>query len=154
MQLSGPRVLLREPKGSWETNGAALDEGPQILQHNGRTFLIFSASGSWTADYCLGIIGIDGGKDPLVRSNWWQDVDRSIFWRNDEQSVYGVGHASFTTSPDGTEDWIIYHAMEKPDGGWDSRTARAERFTWNGDGSPNFPRPSGFWNDLQTPSGQ
>ncbi|CAG7725701.1 unnamed protein product, partial [Allacma fusca] len=38
--------------------------------------------------------------------------------RNDAQSVYGTGHASFTSSPDGTQTWIIYHAMEKIDGGW------------------------------------
>ena len=97
--ISGPRVLLREPTRPWETVGAAILEGPQVLEHNGRWFLIFSASGSWTADYCLGMIGIDGGKNPLVRSNWWQDVDKCTLYRNDEQSVYGTGHASFTTSP-------------------------------------------------------
>ena len=42
---------------------------------------------------------------------------RPVFWRNDEQSVYGTGHASFTTSPDRNEPWIVYHAMERPDGG-------------------------------------
>ncbi|CAG7718764.1 unnamed protein product [Allacma fusca] len=154
MTLSGPRVLLREPTGRWETIGAPLDEGPQVLEHNGRTFLIFSASGSWTADYCLGMIGIDGLRDPLVRSNWWQDVDRAVFWRNDEQSVFGTGHASFTVSPDGSEPWIVYHAMERPDAGWEGRTARVERFVWNPDGSPGFPRPAGLWNDLETPRGQ
>ncbi|CAG7728156.1 unnamed protein product, partial [Allacma fusca] len=82
------------------------------------------------------------------------DVDRAVFWRNDEQGVYGTGHASFTVSPDGSEPWIVYHAMERPDVGWEGRTARAERFGWNPDGSPAFPRPSGFWVDLQTPPGQ
>jgi GH43 family beta-xylosidase len=97
--ISGPRVLIREPKSSWETIAAPILEGPQILQNNGRTFVVFSASGSWTADYCLGMMGIDELKDPLVPSNWWNDVDRCVFWRNDEQNVYGTGHASFTTSP-------------------------------------------------------
>ena len=97
--LSGPRVLIREPKSDWETIAAPILEGPQILEHNGRTFVVFSASGSWTADYCLGMMGIDDMKDPLVAGNWWNDVDRCVFWRNDEQGVYGTGHASFTTSP-------------------------------------------------------
>ena len=96
--ISGPRVLIREPKSAWETIGAAVLEGPQVLQHNGRTFVVFSASGSWTPDYCLGLMGIDDLKDPLVPSNWWNDVDRRVFWRNDEESVFGPGHASFTTS--------------------------------------------------------
>lgn len=152
--ISGNRVLLREPRSEWETIGAALLEGPEILQHNGRTFLIFSASGSWTADYCLGMIGIDGLKDPLVQGNWWQDVNRCVFWRNDEQNVYGTGHASFTTSPDGSEDWIVYHAMETPDAGWGGRTSRVEKFIWNPDGSPGFPRPSGFGVALEAPRGE
>lgn len=99
MHLTGPRALLREPRSGWESIGARLNEGPQVLQHNGRTFVIFSASGSWTADYCLGMIGIDGLKDPMNPANWWQDVDQCVFWRNDAQNVFGVGHASFTTSP-------------------------------------------------------
>ncbi|CAG7728157.1 unnamed protein product, partial [Allacma fusca] len=83
-----------------------------------------------------------------------EPTGRAVFWRNDEQGVYGTGHASFTVSPDGSEPWIVYHAMERPDVGWEGRTARAERFGWNPDGSPAFPRPSGFWVDLQTPPGQ
>jgi GH43 family beta-xylosidase len=154
MTISGPRVLIREPKSPWETIGAALLEGPQILENNGRTFVVFSASGSWTADYCLGIMGIDDLKDPLVPSNWWNDVDRCVFWRNDEQSVFATGHASFTVSPDGTEPWIMYHAMQAADGGWTNRTSRTERFSWNPDGSPSFPRPNGFSVPLETPSGQ
>ncbi len=31
-------------------------EGPQILRRNGKLFLIYSASGSWTEDYCLGML--------------------------------------------------------------------------------------------------
>src|SRR5687768_7956307 len=56
--ISGPRVLIREPVSTWETIAAPIIEGPQIIQHMNRTFVIYSASGSWTADYCLGMIGI------------------------------------------------------------------------------------------------
>lgn len=59
------------------------------------------------------------------------------------------------TIPDRTEDWIVYHAMEDPDKGWDNRTARIERFSWNSlNGSPTFPRPSGFPTTIQLPSGE
>ena len=73
-------------------------------------------------------------------------------------AVYTPGHNGFTTSPDGTEDWLVYHAK---DGGADAtggndyspRTVRAQRFTWNADGTPNFghPVPSGVL--LRKPSG-
>jgi len=99
MTISGPRVLIREPKSDWETIGAPILEAPQVLQNEGRTFVVFSASGSWTPDYCLGMMGIDEVRDPLVPTNWWNDVDRCVFWRNDPQSVYGTGHTSFTYSP-------------------------------------------------------
>lgn len=98
MTICSNRVLIAEPKFDWEMNGATLLEAPQVLHNMNRTFVVYSASGSWTADYCLGFMGIDGFADPLVASNWWRH-DRPVFWRNDDQNVYGVGHASFTKSP-------------------------------------------------------
>jgi GH43 family beta-xylosidase len=48
----------------------------------------------------------------------------------------------FTASPDGTENWIVYHGMEDPYTGWSARNIRTQKFTWNEeDGTPNFPRP-------------
>eukprot|EP01120_Amphizonella_sp_Union-15-10_P004255 TRINITY_DN14888_c0_g1_i1.p1 TRINITY_DN14888_c0_g1~~TRINITY_DN14888_c0_g1_i1.p1 ORF type:complete len:378 (+),score=74.05 TRINITY_DN14888_c0_g1_i1:85-1134(+) len=144
--------LIKSPDFSWENNGQAVVEGPEIIHNAGRTFIIYSASGSWTPDYCLGMMGIDGGKDPLVYNNWWR-LDRPVFWRNDAQSVYGPGHASFTLSPDGTQHWIVYHANELINGGWPGRTARTQQFGWNPDNSPAFPRPLGFGVALPVPSG-
>lgn len=96
--IGSERVLLAEPKYQWERNGADLLEGPQILHNAGRVFVIYSASGSWTADYNLGFMGVDNLADPMNPANWWRH-DRPVFWRNDENDVYGVGHASFTRSP-------------------------------------------------------
>jgi hypothetical protein len=55
---------------------------------------------------------------------------------------------------DGTEPWMIYHAMQDMNGGMGNRTARVEKFFFNPDSAPNFPRPSGFSVPLETPSGQ
>jgi hypothetical protein len=59
-------------------------------------------------------------------------------------AVHGVGHASFTTSPDGAEDWIVYHSKRTTTPGWD-RDIRLQRFTWLVAGDPLFgePIPSG-----------
>jgi GH43 family beta-xylosidase len=67
--------------------------------------------------------------------------------------VYGVGHASFTTSPDGTEDWIIYHSKVDTQPGW-NRVIRTQKFTWNTDGSPNFGTPTATGESVHQPSGQ
>ncbi len=42
MQITGARVLLHEPTPAWQhSGGQAINEGPEILVNNGRTFLIF-----------------------------------------------------------------------------------------------------------------
>lgn len=38
-------------------------------------------------------------EDPMNPNNWWHKNDSCVFYRNDEQNVFGTGHASFTTSP-------------------------------------------------------
>ncbi|MEJ3745823.1 family 43 glycosylhydrolase [Actinomycetes bacterium KLBMP 9797] len=56
--------------------------------------------------------------------------------------VYAPGHNGFFKSPDGTEDWIVYHANDSAGGGCDmNRSTRARKFTWNADGTPNFGTP-------------
>lgn len=96
-----PRTLLRTPTLAWEKHGFPVNEGPYIIQTDDkeRTFLVFSGSSTFTPDYCLSMIGIDGGKDPMVASNWWNDVNRCLFHRNDYEGVWTTGHASFVKSP-------------------------------------------------------
>lgn len=98
LTICGRRVLIKTVDYSWERNGADLIEGPQILHNAGRVFLVYSASGSWTPDYITGFMGIDDLADPLNYNNWWRH-DQPVFWRNDAENVFGVGHASLTTSP-------------------------------------------------------
>ncbi|KAL1751690.1 glycoside hydrolase family 43 protein [Schizophyllum commune] len=138
--LEGDRVLLHSPDPSWQRSGnSGVNEGPEILVHDGRTFLVYSAAGSWTGDYCLAMMGIDGGADPMVPSNWWRLDDRPVFWSSDV--TFGVGHASFPFDRNGTP-YIVYHGMSDPNAGWDGRSIRAEKFQWNSDGSPWFPTPT------------
>jgi GH43 family beta-xylosidase len=68
--------------------------------------------------------------------------------------VFGVGHNGFTTSPDGAEPWMVYHAKTSQQPGWDDRVVRAQKFSWNADGSPNFGTPSPAGQALALPSGQ
>ena len=63
-----------------------------------------------------------------------------------------TGFLGFTTSPDGDENWIVYHGMEDPYTGWSARNIRAQKFTWNDDGTPKFPRPG--YGPYAVPSGQ
>jgi GH43 family beta-xylosidase len=67
--------------------------------------------------------------------------------------VYGVGHNSFTVSPDGTQDWLVYHSKVNTAPGW-KRVIRMQQFGWNADGSPNFGRPAAPGQAMPVPSGQ
>ena len=105
---AGTRHLLSTPTYSWETVGGAVNEGAEVIQHGGKTFIVFSASHCSTPDYKLGLLTYNGG-DPLNSSSWVKSAT-PVFQRNDAAGVYGPGHNGFFKSPDGTEDWIVYHA--------------------------------------------
>lgn len=135
-ELSGPRVLLTSPDHAWERRGLPICEAPQILQRNGRTFIVYSASGSWTEDYCLALLTHTGGDftDPSA----WRKTG-PIFCKNEH--ALGVGHCGFVTTPDAREHWILYHAKTSRKPGWSDREVRAQRFTWSSAGVPIFGAP-------------
>lgn len=146
--ISGPRVLISTPTHPWELHGKPLiNEGPEVLVSPGGLFLIYSASGSWTDDYCLGQLRFMGG-DPLQPGSWKKNP-APVFSRTTH--VFGPGHASFVKSLDGQEDWIVYHAARRQGSGWD-RDLRLQRFHWNADGSPNFGVPVAPGQSLAVPS--
>jgi GH43 family beta-xylosidase len=150
---TGTRHLLSTPTYNWETVGGAVNEGAEVLQHNGKTFIVFSASHCSTPDYKLGLLTYNGG-DPLNSSSWIKS-STPVFQRNNAAGVYGPGHNGFFKSPDGTEDWIVYHATTNPAGNCDlNRSTRAQKFTWNSDGTPNFGTPTGLGVTLTAPSGE
>ena len=133
--LSGPRVLISKAELPWELNGRPLiNEGPEALQRNGRTFIIYSASGSWSDDYNLGQLELVG-ENPLDAKSWKKHPE-AVFAKTRE--VFGPGHASFVN--DGQRDWIIYHTAKFSGAGW-NRDVRMQPFTWNADGTPHFGVP-------------
>jgi GH43 family beta-xylosidase len=65
------------------------------------------------------------------------------------------GHNGFFTSPDGTENWIVYHANDSAGGGCDmNRSTRVQKCTWNADGTPNLGTPVRTGVKLTAPSGE
>ncbi len=153
--IEGPEVEIARPTYPWEKHqDREILEGPQFLPgKNGDVFIIYSASACWDDNYALGMLTASGKSDLLAAASWRKSAS-PVFRKSPENSVYGPGHNSFTQSPDGKEDWIVYHAKTVADGKCAGRSTRVQKFTWNADGTPNFgvPVPAGV--AVQKPSGE
>jgi GH43 family beta-xylosidase len=154
--LEGNRVMLSTPQYNWETNGN-VNEGPEILKNpQGKIFLVYSANGCWTDDYGLGQLSLKDNGDPLNPGDWTKSAT-PVFTKSISDNVYAPGHNSFFKSPDGTEDWIIYHANPMPENGQgcgSTRSVRMQKFTWKSDGTPDFGVPVSTNISLKVPSGE
>ena len=149
--ISGERREIAAPDRAWEAVGAPLLEGPAVLHRDGRIHMTYSASGSWTDDYKLGLLTFSGGD--ILDPKAWVKQPGPVFVKRPEAGAYGPGHNTFVKSPDGTQDWIVYHSIDVSGGGWRQRSVRAQHFGWTGDGLPDFGRPVPVGVALPEPSG-
>ena len=153
--IDGSRVVISSPTYGWEKNGFPVNEGPEeITNANGNAYIAFSASFCGTDNYCLGLLSLKNGGDPLNASDWIK-TSSPVFTTNASNGAYGPGHNGFFVSPDATENWIIYHANNTSgEGCGDNRNPRIQKFTWNSDGSPNFGTPIAINTAIKKPSGE
>lgn len=150
--LKGPRLEISRPDRGWERVGGAVNEGPAVLQRGGRVFLTYSGSGCWTDDYAIGLL--TAPEDRLLDPAAWEKLPAPRLTRNDAAHVFGPGHNAFFRSPDGAEDWLIYHANPAPGLGCaGARAPRAQRVHWGEDGLPWFDPPASPSTPLRLPSG-
>ncbi|GAB3176491.1 glycoside hydrolase family 43 protein [Telluribacter humicola] len=152
--MQGERVRIATPTFDWERHGTINDwqkkneppvvlvnEGPQVLVRGSKVHIIYSASGCWTDHYSLGRITAPATSDLLAPASW-KKHPQPVFQQSAENGVYGTGHNSFFTSPDGREDWILYHANSEPGQGCGRlRSPRAQKFEWDADDNPVFGKP-------------
>ena len=165
--IEGARARISTPEYPWEKVGDIpsyllpgnpphidVNEGPEVLKHEKKIFLIYSASACWTDNYALGMLTADSGAD-LLNPAAWKKSPKPVFQQSPSAHVYATGHNSFFKSPDGKEDWILYHANSRPHQGcgW-HRAPHAQQFTWNADGSPNFGEPLPEGKPIPVPSGE
>lgn len=148
----GKRVLLSVPEREWEKGDhIALLEGPQILYHDNDLFILYSTRGSWSEHYKLGQLRFRSPQSDPLDPRSWTKSEQPVF--QGTATVHGVGHASMTTSPDGSEYWIYYHSKASLDGGWDNREVYLQRFIFDAAGNPLFGPPQGR-GQMVRPSGE
>jgi len=157
LTMQGHRILISSPNQSWEKAGAppAVNEGPEaLINPAGQLFLTFSASGCWTDNYCLGLLTLKLGGDPMDPVAWSKSAN-PVFSSQLNSGAFAPGHNGFFVSLDGKQNWIIYHANSfSGQGCGNSRNPRMQSFNWNADGSPNFGIPVKINAPIQKPSGE
>lgn len=118
--ISSERVMISTPEYAWEKmdcDGVGLpfiNEGPCAYEKDGYLRLLYSASGSWANNYCIGSLDFLGG-DPMCADNWKKQSYPAL---SQADGWNGPGHCSVVS--DGTRDYIAFHVYD--DGatcGWD-----------------------------------
>ncbi len=141
--ISSNRVrLCANNDHAWERvneteTSRGLNEGPQVLVRDGRVFVVYSASASWEITYKLGLLELARGADPMDPLAWRKHRE-PVFQRT--ARTWGVGHNCFVKSPDGQEDWIVFHAKVERKPNW-KRVIHVQRFGWDAAGRPVFGQP-------------
>jgi GH43 family beta-xylosidase len=142
--LATTPVCISRPELAWERIGFHVNEGPAVLKRHGRVFISYSASAT-DANYCMGLLWADEAAD-LLEPGSWRKSARPVFATDASAGQYGPGHNSFTTTPDGATDLLVYHARPYREIVGDplndpNRHARVQPFGWRDDGFPDFGTP-------------
>lgn len=144
LSIAGPAVLLTKPDHAWEKIKFDVNEAPAVLARNGRVFMSYSASAT-DANYALGLLTASDSAD-LLDPKAWTKSPTPVFASSAASGQYGPGHNSFTTTPDGKTDILVYHARNYREIQGDSlhdpnRHTRAQAIRWRADGTPEFGIP-------------
>ncbi len=154
--IVGEPVLLLTPEQPWElVSGSQLwNEGPEMIKHDGKYYLSYSANFYQTSAYSVGYAVSDSPLGPFVKAEE-NPILTSVTGKygKSRKDVSGTGHHSFTVSPDGTELWAAYHSHVDPSNPQNGRRFNLDRagFTEDGklyiDGPTTVPQamPSGSW---------
>jgi len=150
-------VVITKPELDWEFgldldgNTGRVTEAPAIVQHDGRTFMSYSTNPCHGPNYKLGMLELTGD-NPLQPGDWTKNSTPMLVAAN---GVYGPGHNGFFTSPDGSEDWLVYHgnALET-EGCGNTRSVRVQKFEYDNSGYPSFGEPATPGTLLAPPSGE
>jgi GH43 family beta-xylosidase len=154
LTISGPRHLISEPDQAWERTEAAINEGPEPYIHNGVLSIVYSADASWMPAYKLAVLTLTGD-NPLERESWTKTGPLFEQMPDAVTPLFGPGHSSMPVqSPDGSEEWFLYHAQPTIDAGWQGRDVRAQEFQWSAENTPILGEPIPAGVAQPAPSGE
>ncbi len=105
-----PREILR-PESDWETRAGRVTEGPWLIRHRDRYYLLYSGSGADTPDYAVGYATAEHPLGPFTRAPHNPIVHRG-------GGVFGPGHGCAIQDAAG-QWWHVYHQKRTERVEWD-----------------------------------
>ena len=67
--IEGKQVMITEPEYDWEKIGFLVNEGPAVINRNGKIFISYSASAT-DFNYCMGVLIADENSDLLNKDSF------------------------------------------------------------------------------------
>ena len=110
LTIDGPTTVVIRPTSPWENTRGQVTEGPWMLKHRSRYYLMYSGSSADGPDYAIGYATAASPMGPFSKHTGNPIVKRG-------NGVFGPGHHSVTTGPDGSL-WMVYHQKDSEDYGW------------------------------------
>jgi alpha-L-rhamnosidase len=105
-----PKVVL-QPESDWEKRAGQVTEGPWMIKHAGRYYMLYSGSGADTPDYAVGYATADSPMGPFTRA-----PHNPIIHRSD--GLFGPGHGC-ALQDDAGQWWHVYHQKRHDRVEWD-----------------------------------
>lgn len=94
--------LMVKPDQPWERHQAPIAEGAVVLKHKGTYYLTYSGSHFESPEYAVGYATSDSPLGP------WKKHEHNPIMKSTAYA-HGTAHHCFTTSPDDSETFIVYH---------------------------------------------
>jgi GH43 family beta-xylosidase len=118
LSFVGSATPLLHNDQPWE---GSLIEAPEILEHDDKYYLFYSANGYGSSAYAIGYASSSSLTGPYTKAPGP--------WVNTVGNVIGPGGESFTVGPDGNT-WMLYHSWEN---NFAYRSMSADQVIWKGD---------------------
>jgi len=118
LSFVGSATPLLHNDQPWE---GSLIEAPEILKHNDKYYLFYSANGYGSSAYAIGYAVSSSLTGPYSKAPGP--------WVSTVGNVIGPGGESFTVGPDGNT-WMLYHSWEN---NFAYRSMSADEVIWKGD---------------------
>lgn len=133
-------VILSTPDLGWDYNTAPVDEGPFVIQRDGRIMITFSGSGV-DETYAVGLIEASADADLTDPASWHKRSYPIWSYEGPIANNWGPGHNAYVLDDDGNL-LNVFHAKPTATG---ARTAGVRMVYFRTDGTPILDMTDAEW---------